>query len=197
MDILKNYDPDMAQKIMDEMFVFENLIDIDDRGIQLLLREVQSEIADHRAQGRVGGPAREDLQEHVAACRGNDAGRPRVQRPGAPVRGRGAAEGNPADRAPPGRRRPDRRWVERGKNSMFSSVGSASAFKPWEMTSFGGFASLGRKKRTTRASPCRRSNRSAASRIRRGRRATTPGTPRALPGAIPMASKKPRSKPPD
>lgn len=40
---LKNYDADMAQKIMDEMFVFENILDIEDRGIQLLLREVQSE----------------------------------------------------------------------------------------------------------------------------------------------------------
>ena len=40
---LKNYDSDMAQKIMDEMFVFENILDIEDRGIQLLLREVQSE----------------------------------------------------------------------------------------------------------------------------------------------------------
>ncbi len=40
---LKNYDADMAQKIMDEMFVFENIMDIDDRGIQVILREVQSE----------------------------------------------------------------------------------------------------------------------------------------------------------
>lgn len=40
---LKNYDGDMAQKIMDEMFVFDNIMDIDDRGIQILLREVQSE----------------------------------------------------------------------------------------------------------------------------------------------------------
>jgi flagellar motor switch protein FliG len=43
MDNLKNYDADMAQQIMDEMFVFENIIDIDDRGIQIILREVQSE----------------------------------------------------------------------------------------------------------------------------------------------------------
>ena len=43
MACLKNYDPDMAQKIMDEMFVFENILDIEDRGIQLLLREVQSD----------------------------------------------------------------------------------------------------------------------------------------------------------
>lgn len=40
---LKSYDNDMAQRIMDEMFVFENILDIEDRGIQLLLREVQSE----------------------------------------------------------------------------------------------------------------------------------------------------------
>ncbi|MFO7541428.1 MAG: flagellar motor switch protein FliG [Thiobacillus sp.] len=43
MEHLKNYDEEMAQKIMDEMFVFENLLDIDDRGIQQLLREVQSD----------------------------------------------------------------------------------------------------------------------------------------------------------
>lgn len=40
---IKQYDEDFAQKIMDEMFVFDNLIDIDDHGIQLILREVQSE----------------------------------------------------------------------------------------------------------------------------------------------------------
>lgn len=40
---LKNYDADMAQRIMDEMFVFDNIIDIDDRGIQTILREVPSE----------------------------------------------------------------------------------------------------------------------------------------------------------
>jgi len=43
MEGLKNYDDDMAQKIMDEMFVFDNIIDIDDKGIQVMLREVQSE----------------------------------------------------------------------------------------------------------------------------------------------------------
>ena len=43
MENLRNYDGDMAEKIMDEMFVFDNIMDIDDRGIQLLLREVQSD----------------------------------------------------------------------------------------------------------------------------------------------------------
>ncbi|MDD5296443.1 MAG: flagellar motor switch protein FliG [Rhodocyclaceae bacterium] len=43
LDNVREYDPDLAQKIMDEMFVFENLMEIDDRGIQTLLREIQSE----------------------------------------------------------------------------------------------------------------------------------------------------------
>ena len=43
MDNVREYDPELAQKILDEMFVFENLLDVDDRGVQLLLREVQSD----------------------------------------------------------------------------------------------------------------------------------------------------------
>ncbi|PWB55343.1 MAG: flagellar motor switch protein FliG [Nitrosomonadales bacterium] len=40
---VRDYDPELAQGIQDEMFVFDNLNDLDDRSIQLLLREVQSE----------------------------------------------------------------------------------------------------------------------------------------------------------
>lgn len=43
MESVKAIDTDMAQKIEDLMFVFEDLVDIDDRGIQTLLREVSSE----------------------------------------------------------------------------------------------------------------------------------------------------------
>ena len=60
MDNIKNYDNDMAQKIMDEMFVFDNLIDIDDRGIQLLLREVQSEMLIIALKG-----ASQDLRDKI------------------------------------------------------------------------------------------------------------------------------------
>jgi len=42
-DNVREYDPDLAQKILDEMFVFENLLDVDDRSVQLLLREIQSD----------------------------------------------------------------------------------------------------------------------------------------------------------
>jgi len=43
MDIIKESDPDIGQRIEDLMFVFDNLIDVDDRGIQALLREVSSD----------------------------------------------------------------------------------------------------------------------------------------------------------
>lgn len=43
MGSIKEFDEELAQKIQDEMFVFEDINKIDDRGIQLLLREVQSE----------------------------------------------------------------------------------------------------------------------------------------------------------
>ena len=42
-DSIREYDPDLAQKILDEMFVFENLMEIDDRAIQMIMREVQSD----------------------------------------------------------------------------------------------------------------------------------------------------------
>lgn len=40
---VKEADADLGQKIQDLMFVFENLLDVDDRGIQSLLREVSSD----------------------------------------------------------------------------------------------------------------------------------------------------------
>jgi flagellar motor switch protein FliG len=43
LESVRGHDPELAQKIMDEMFVFEDLLEIEDRGIQLILREVQSE----------------------------------------------------------------------------------------------------------------------------------------------------------
>ncbi|PIE41567.1 MAG: flagellar motor switch protein FliG [Gammaproteobacteria bacterium] len=43
MEAIKETDEDLAQSIQDLMFVFDNLGDVDDRGIQALLREVSSE----------------------------------------------------------------------------------------------------------------------------------------------------------
>ncbi len=60
LDNVRNFDPDLAQNIEDQMFVFDNLMDIDDRGIQLVLREVQSESLIVSLKG-----ASTDLQEKI------------------------------------------------------------------------------------------------------------------------------------
>ena len=43
LDYIREADGDLAQKIMDNMFTFDDVIKIDDKGIQSLLKEVQSE----------------------------------------------------------------------------------------------------------------------------------------------------------
>lgn len=43
MDNIKEVDAELGQKIQDLMFVFDNLVNVDDRSIQTLLREVSSE----------------------------------------------------------------------------------------------------------------------------------------------------------
>jgi flagellar motor switch protein FliG len=43
MDSIRENDEEMSQQIQDLMFVFENLVDVDDRGMQAILREVQQE----------------------------------------------------------------------------------------------------------------------------------------------------------
>ncbi|MDZ7861841.1 flagellar motor switch protein FliG [Acidovorax sp.] len=40
---IRGYDPDLAQKIMDKMFVFEDVLKLDDKAIQTVLKEVASE----------------------------------------------------------------------------------------------------------------------------------------------------------
>ncbi len=43
MESIKEVEPDLGQNIEDLMFVFDNLIDVDNRGIQALLREIQTD----------------------------------------------------------------------------------------------------------------------------------------------------------
>lgn len=43
MDAIREQDEEMSQQIQDLMFVFDNLVDVDDRGIQAILREVQQD----------------------------------------------------------------------------------------------------------------------------------------------------------
>ncbi|MGB8712838.1 MAG: flagellar motor switch protein FliG [Onishia taeanensis] len=41
-ETVRAHSEDLAQRIIDEMFLFENLEDIDDRGIQMLLKEIET-----------------------------------------------------------------------------------------------------------------------------------------------------------
>ncbi|GAB4037563.1 MAG: flagellar motor switch protein FliG [Rubrivivax sp.] len=43
LDFVRESDNDLAQKIMDNMFTFDDLVNLDDKGIQALMKEVQSE----------------------------------------------------------------------------------------------------------------------------------------------------------
>ena len=44
LDQIKEVDEDLGIQIQDLMFVFDNLVDIDDRGVQILLREVSTDL---------------------------------------------------------------------------------------------------------------------------------------------------------
>lgn len=44
LDSIREYDSELSQRIQDEMFTFDNLLDVDDRGVQTILRDVGSDI---------------------------------------------------------------------------------------------------------------------------------------------------------
>lgn len=62
MEAIKEIDEDMGVQISDLMFVFDNLKDVDDKGIQSLLREVSSDVLILALKG-----AEDDLKEKVFA----------------------------------------------------------------------------------------------------------------------------------
>lgn len=69
LEAIREHDADLAQKILDEMFTFDNLMDVDDRGLQMLLREVQSESLIMALKG-----AKEDLREKIFSNMSQRAG---------------------------------------------------------------------------------------------------------------------------
>jgi flagellar motor switch protein FliG len=62
MTSIREHDEEMSQQIQDLMFVFENLADVDDRGIQTILREVQQDALMKAIKG-----ADEALKEKIMA----------------------------------------------------------------------------------------------------------------------------------
>ncbi|VCU69934.1 Flagellar motor switch protein FliG [Pigmentiphaga humi] len=63
LDVVRQTDGDLAQRIIDEMFSFENLIDADDQGMQTLLREITPETLILALKG-----ASAELREKVFRC---------------------------------------------------------------------------------------------------------------------------------
>ena len=53
---IRNHDPDLAQKIMDKMFVFDDLIKLDDKSIQMVLKEVASDALIAALKGAQSSP---------------------------------------------------------------------------------------------------------------------------------------------
>ncbi|MCA3239629.1 MAG: flagellar motor switch protein FliG [Curvibacter sp.] len=43
LESIRSHDPDLAQKIMDKMFVFDDVMKLDDKAVQMILKEVASE----------------------------------------------------------------------------------------------------------------------------------------------------------
>lgn len=65
---IREYDPELAQRIQDKMFVFENLIELDNRSIQVIMREISSESLIIALKGTSQELKEKNLQEYVSAC---------------------------------------------------------------------------------------------------------------------------------
>ncbi len=62
MEAVKENDEDLGQEIQDLMFVFDNLIEVDDRGVQAILREISTDILVLAMKG-----ADDDIKEKIFA----------------------------------------------------------------------------------------------------------------------------------
>lgn len=111
---VREFDGELAQKIIDEMFLFENLVDVDDRSIQRLLQEVDSESLLIALKG-AEQPLREKFLRNMSQ-RAADILRDRSRQPwsGASVAGGKRTESDSADCAPPCRNWRDGDWQRRG-----------------------------------------------------------------------------------
>jgi flagellar motor switch protein FliG len=59
---IRNHDPDLAQRIMDKMFVFDDIMNLDDKAIQLILKELPSEVLISALKG-----AQPELKDKILA----------------------------------------------------------------------------------------------------------------------------------
>ena len=57
---IREHDAELAQKIQDQMFTFDNILELDDRSVQMLLREIQSETLIIALKG-----TSQELKDHI------------------------------------------------------------------------------------------------------------------------------------
>ncbi len=107
-EAIRDHDPELADQIADLMFVFDDVMKLDDKSVQLVLKEIASETLIVALKG-AAPPLREKFLSNMSS-RAAETLREDLELRG-PMRlaeVRGAAEGDPQGRAPARRRRPDR-----------------------------------------------------------------------------------------
>ena len=92
MEGLEAEDPDLVEQIRRLMFVFEDILLVNDKGIQSVLKEVDNEELSLAPQDGQRGAQAQDLQEHVRARRAAHRRRHAVHGPGARQRRRERAQ---------------------------------------------------------------------------------------------------------
>ncbi len=103
---LEALDAPLADEVKSRMFMFEDIVNLDDRSVQQVLRQVETSLAGPGSQGCLRHRARQGHPQPVGP-RGRDAGRGhRAAGPGAPHPGRGGPAGrHPHDPSARGARR--------------------------------------------------------------------------------------------
>ena len=98
-------DPELAEEVRNQMFVFDDIAKLTDREIQMILREVDTKDLAVGLEGRQRGTAGPNLRQRIRACRHDDQGRDGVLGAGADERrGRRSTEGRPDGEAVGGSR---------------------------------------------------------------------------------------------
>ncbi|MBI5810777.1 MAG: flagellar motor switch protein FliG [Deltaproteobacteria bacterium] len=98
MEVIEKASPDLAVKIQEKMFVFTDLLSIDDRGMQLIIKELSTDVLSIALKGSEDAMKEKFFknmsQEYVREGRRDAQGRHRGQRPRAPVRRREVPAGD-------------------------------------------------------------------------------------------------------
>ena len=153
LEYLDEKDAELADEVRKLMFVFEDLLILDAKAIQQLLKEVEMKDVGARAEGRERGRQEPDLREHVDAARAQmlqedmEFMGPVKRRSVEEAQGRIVAIVRRLEETGQDRDRPRRRG-RRGRAGLRSPVGRAAASSP------------GPPRRARGASPPSRSSRS-------------------------------------